>query len=348
MYLIFISIMIGCVSYRTTIGCIQSISLSEEHDMFRGHNFENEAINHPLSINELKLCDHKSNIILSQAEECSQDVTCLKCAHNYDAAVSMTKIFDDESATIRRWIRDKFDESVPIILMTVNDGQFYLFKNFVMGCDHFLSYDIRDRLVLLATDDKVLQKAEHMGVHVLSKNETIPGFDISSKYDKTTANSGPHKHINNLLFLMTNLLIHMDYNILMSDVDMVFLNSPFEYLKRITTNYDFSGMFAHYKHSKSPINTGFVYFNPTTNSKMFMQTIVNALPLKKHSDQWLFNSVLKHHLFETMAFRVLPLKLFGKAGSTKYFDKSTTYVYHAVSLNKEERLKKMGLWFLFN
>jgi hypothetical protein len=43
-----------------------------------------------------------------------------------------------------------------------------------------------------------------------------------------------------------------------------------------------------------PINTGFLYFSPTFQMKIFLKTMENIAMVKGTSDQKLFNHLLRH------------------------------------------------------
>lgn len=300
-----------------------------------------------LSIRRMALCDEATNAILGQYERCVSDRTCVKCASNYDNTIRMLRKFHSRDQTRRTTIRRRFSIRRPLVVMAVNGGQFDFFLNWLTSVQR-LKLDVQ--CLLLAVDyvayERSMELSNIPGLFVTSPNMTNPDYVVSPKYNPNVANAGAHTDINNLLFVETRELIDMGYTVLMSDVDTVWLRDPFPFLEAHSNNMDLMCMYSHYHHSKSPCNTGFMYVRPTVSSKALWSTLENMLPIKRISDQHLFNAVIRHHRFRGILYRALPLNYFCRAGSTSLFSVNDTMVYHPVSIGKKERLKSMNLWFL--
>ena len=70
---------------------------------------------------------------------------------------------------------------------------------------------------------------------------------------------------------------------MMQDVDFVWMADPREVLHRGQRGRDVVGCDARRSDAHSPGNTGFVYFVSNYKTKMFINSIINLLPLKGRS-----------------------------------------------------------------
>ena len=139
---------------------------------------------------------------------------------------------------IHRVVMGKFVEGRLVIVMTVNDGQYYLFENFLKSCDVNLSYNVRDHLLLITTDISSEIKAVRDGNTVIPLRNISNYTTISPRYNRRAANTGTHAVINNVLFVVVNEILKLGYRVLMSDVDVVWLRSPLYYLENFSRNVD--------------------------------------------------------------------------------------------------------------
>lgn len=71
-------------------------------------------------------------------------------------------------------------------------------------------------------------------------------------------------------------------------------------------------MLSPYWEPKGVMNTGFIYFNPTFKTKIFLQTMENIAGVKMYFDQDLWNTVLRHYYFGQLEIRIFPQELMFK------------------------------------
>ncbi len=103
-----------------------------------------------------------------------------------------------------------------------------------------------------------------------------------------------------------------------------------------------------------PLNSGFIYIQPTLISKAVLGTLENTCAIKSQSDQLIWNSLLRHHYFHQVFWRLLPEELFptgltDPSNILKYGKgmriTSSAMIYHAVSSNKAGKLKQVGKYY---
>jgi len=195
-------------------------------------------------------------------------------------------------------------------------------------------------------------------------------FKIMSSY-RGAANMGGHADINNLLLLATVDIVDLGYYTLLHDVDMVWNRNPVPYLMSVIQRRDFVAMLAPRYDAQGPVNSGFVFINPTKKSRMLMKTLENLSGLKRKRDQILWNSVIRlTQISGQLSWRILPMKLFRKTGitsllkkqkqaisplclnppdhSNSHYNDEEYFVFHAVGNSKKLSIMKQNLWYFVN
>eukprot|EP00924_Labyrinthula_sp_SR-Ha-C_P012501 snap_masked-scaffold_10-processed-gene-8.39-mRNA-1 protein AED:1.00 eAED:1.00 QI:0/-1/0/0/-1/1/1/0/445 len=310
----------------------------------------------PLTIEKANMCDEKTNAKVGKQTElvCKTDPTCKKCrAHSIEKTEALEKGFlaTKVSASRRVRLRTKLP-SKNIIVSSVNEGQLYLFLNWACSCIKNNVFDPRKYMYIVPTDKKTYEIvtgfgfiAEPLDWYEIAHRE---GLKISSTYNNK-ANVGSHATINNILAFACNFIIQQGKNVLLMDVDLIFLRDPFPWLEKASLRRDLLGMYSPREDMYGYVNSGFVYFKNTIKSKYFLQSLQNLCYIKETSDQQLFNSILRHPKMQQIEQRILPRWLFFTLwkSTTKYgFDENKTFVVHAVSNNKAQRFIKMKQWHL--
>lgn len=151
----------------------------------------------------------------------------------------------------------------------------------------------------------------------------------------------------------------MGYKTLLHDVDIAWKSNPLPYLVEAVKRRDFVAMEAPRKGAQGPINSGFVFINPTIRSKVLLQSMENLAGLKKKQDQILWNTVIKiPRLSSQLSYRVLSLQDFRKTGATRILrrrfeskpasclrDPEDYFIFHVVGNHKKPKLIEQGLWY---
>lgn len=159
--------------------------------------------------------------------------------------------------------------------------------------------------LVVALDDEIEQFCKSNGVPVYKRDpdETID----------TIGKTGGNHAVSGLKFRILREFLQMGYGVLLSDVDIVFLQNPFEHLYRDsdvesmsdghsnTTAYGYNDVFdepsmgwARYAHTMRiwVYNSGFFYIRPTIPSIELLDRIADRLAKSNAWDQAVFNEEL--------------------------------------------------------
>ena len=124
------------------------------------------------------------------------------------------------------------DEDGPLLLMVFNYGYAYLFFNWVCSVDFNKISGMRERTIVITMDEttkSLVEKTGFMAYH--------PDWlgDLLGKVDSKAAASfalGAHRWTVTTQVVMTNDLLHMGYDVVLQDSDIVWNKNPFPYLMR--------------------------------------------------------------------------------------------------------------------
>eukprot|EP00924_Labyrinthula_sp_SR-Ha-C_P009716 snap_masked-scaffold_22-processed-gene-3.33-mRNA-1 protein AED:1.00 eAED:1.00 QI:0/0/0/0/1/1/2/0/314 len=282
------------------------------------NSFEGEPLK-PFTIRSARLCDEDLINMLKNNDEfiCSKDPTCRKCRKKeYEETSALSFGFLNEKISLERKNRiEKYFPGRDILVSTVNKGQLYLFLNLVCSFLNNTETDPRSLMYLIPTDEDtfyILKDfgfiVEPLGWYYLSKEK---GLKIKKEYDGR-ANINSHNLINTLCVFAANFVIKLNKNVLILDVDIVFLKNPFEFLNKAVYRRDVVGMYSPREDQYGYMNSGFLYFRSTKTSKILLQSYENLSYIKKRSDQQLWNTILRHYKMQQVQQRILP-RLCGKA-----------------------------------
>mmetsp|Transcript_1650 Transcript_1650/g.2369 ORF Transcript_1650/g.2369 Transcript_1650/m.2369 type:complete len:386 (+) Transcript_1650:83-1240(+) len=308
----------------------------------------------PLTIDSAFLCDENIQPVLPNNKEClcDKDPTCRACFHkriehneNLRSALAATEL--QRKLRLRKWFPKGKRGIKSIIVSAVNYGQLYLFLNWACSCIENKVFDPREYMWIVPTDIDTYTVLKKFGFNAEPLDWMTNKLHVSKKYIPFKANVGAHSDINNVILAATSLGLQLGYHVLMMDVDVVFLRNPFPVLEKAVARRDFLGMHAPRVDSLGFINTGFIFFAPTDKTLIFVKSLENLYLLKTHSDQSLFNSVLRHPSFQQLDFRILPRQLFFSLWRSLYkygFNENTTLAVHAIGVRKMEKFQKYGFW----
>ncbi|KAL8060463.1 hypothetical protein ABFX02_02G025900 [Erythranthe guttata] len=160
--------------------------------------------------------------------------------------------------------------------------------------------------LVFALDKEIATLCEANNVPFYRKLETDTSFD-------SVAKTGGNHAVSGLKFRILREFLQLGYSVLLSDVDIVYLQNPFDYLYRDsdvesmtdghdnTTAYGFNDVFdepamgwARYAHTMRiwVYNSGFFYIRPTLPSIELLDRVANRLARENAWDQAVFNEEL--------------------------------------------------------
>ncbi len=118
--------------------------------------------------------------------------------------------------------------------------------------------------------------------------------------------AGAHKWVVSLQIIYLRDLIHLGYNVIMQDVDIVWLKDVRQYF--LDTFYDIEMANDGRFDSKGPGNSGFIHIRSNCKTKVFVDTLLEyiILLLRKNSDQRLWNAMIREYDFRQLIFGLLP------------------------------------------
>jgi len=325
-------------------------------DPLDGHKFPAETTGFPtkpLTVADAEMCDPKKQALLSPSWLwCPKDPTCEACAAHWKRNTEVVAAYKTESERVERaqFFKDSFTgvSFNTVVVQAVNFGQIHLWLNWVCSCDAN-GIKARDFTLLVPADPAAEKVIKDAGFKTVSmKWMDSLSSKIGTVYGgKTNSISTGHSDINNALFMTGQELLHEGFNVLMLDVDFVWMKDPRPFLFEASRGRDVLAMLAPRWDAQGTANTGFVFMRNNFRSKILMDTIVNLMPIKTHSDQLLFNMVLRHYKFRQISFAAVPnvhfpiladnLKSWQKRGG---WDGCLTA--HVVSSSKEKRLHVTG------
>lgn len=268
-----------------------------------------------------------------------------------------------------------------IFVVGVTKSRLEFFRNWACSAEKHGKFDPRKVAYVIVLEEEVYETLSKDGFMVesldwLQHAETFAkkeGISFQETFlTETRATSGPEKQygmlhsvINSLVAMTSNYFVHQDFKVIQMDIDTVFLKTMlefndglllplFEYLDKALTRRDVLGMFEKRNDHLGRFNTGLLVYNPTFYTKRFTETLENLLGIKLHSDQELFNMVIRHYRMQQLSKRLLPRALFTvlpfleeiKSDDELVQAVHRSGIIHASGPKARERLEKVGAWLL--
>jgi len=262
--------------------------------------------------------------------------------------------------------------------MVMNSGYALLFYNWVCSLDNNKLGYIRDKTLIIATDKNAKKHANNAGFKMVYVPDWLITDDLSigeNVYSSMISNIN-YNYLVGLQVSMIRDLIHMDYNILFQDIDLVWIKDPLKYINilnnKISKNiFDIITSHDHRWDDKGPINSGFMFINSNCKTKSFTDNVMQfiGIPLVQGSDQRLWNKLLNTIPFRDINVHFLDSFLF-ISGKTLYDimfnrfgmkfnsrnerinyikNEAKSYIIHAAwtydAYHKVERFYKTGHWY---
>lgn len=168
-----------------------------------------------------------------------------------------------------------------------------------------------------------------------------------------------HEATQTMMFCMLHQVVEMGYHALLHDVDIAWLKSPWEPLLHSPRgiNMDIQGQLAPRWDAHGVMNSGFVLFRSNPKVRVYLRTMVELTPLFMwlHSDQVIYNSLIRHWRFRQIHFQVVPRSVFldlhtkdGVSGTMSQLTNETCIV-HVIShspFHKFQRMQQSKQWYL--
>eukprot|EP01083_Nonionella_stella_P002566 7363_1 len=253
---------------------------------------------------------------------CPDDKACIDCIPPWGGPewiIEWTKTFTKREYDTRQRRRGELQEIITnnlrlshdesaITLMTLNSGYIYLFLNWLCGL-HLLGIadDIRLTSIIIATDEKTEVLARKLGFQV------VRGDWLKIKIEEKAAPSfalGAHRWTVCLQIVYSYDLIHMGYNVLQQDVDVVWLRDVRKYFENTYNDVEMpcDGRLDYI----GPGNSGFIHVRSNCKTKVYMETLIYyiGLVIAGRSDQRVWNMFLTSYDFRQLLFEMMPPDMF--------------------------------------
>ncbi len=164
-----------------------------------------------------------------------------------------------------------------------------------------------------------------------------------------------------MLILTAAELVDMGYDVLIQDADVGWYRDPIPELETDPTIANLDMMFQTGVRfdAQGPSNTGVVYIRSNKKTRLFLNSMVNAVVMVYHmfDDQRFWNNMLRHYWFSQLHWTLLPKSIvLGMFQSIKHWSKSrlrraNPAIIHRVgnqggkiALGKALDLKAVGVW----
>ena len=262
---------------------------------------------------------------------------------------------------LQSMLKDVDINAGPIMIMAVNHGYSYLYLNWFCSVKYngLLTDDLISRTIVITTDIDTQKTVNDTGF--TGYYPTWLGTKNLKRITKNAAQSfalGGHRFIVALQIAMVNDLIHLGYDVLIQDTDIIWKDNPIKYLYLNKYNYiDIQMSVDGRMDQRGPGNSGFFIVRSNCKTKIFMDTMISliGLVIVGRSDQILWNTLIDERLFRMINFETLNHDVFlngNRASKQKYiekidFDKMITF--HASwttdIFDKIERFYNIDSWY---
>ncbi|ETO22467.1 hypothetical protein RFI_14732, partial [Reticulomyxa filosa] len=202
----------------------------------------------------------------------------------------------------------------PIILMVTNYGYSWLFLNWVCSIDNAKLSFLRQRTLIVVTDERAKAIAEKAGF--LTYYPHWLGNELLSKIDPNFPDRfalGAHKYTVALQISQLTDLIAMGHDVILQDTDIIWKRDPLSYLMQLEFRaIDIQMGVDGRNDDRGPGNSGFIMIRSNCRTKIFMNTMQNMVPmvLFGRSDQIVWNTLLREYHFRMISFTTLTTRLF--------------------------------------
>ncbi|KAK3236382.1 hypothetical protein CYMTET_53474 [Cymbomonas tetramitiformis] len=186
--------------------------------------------------------------------------------------------------------------------------------------------------IFIAVDEAAYKTAAAFGLTVLHPRHLA---GMSRKMDGHLASQSS-------LFCILHQVVELGYHALLHDVDIAWMKDPFVPILHApeSINADIQSQLAPRWDAHGVLNSGFVLFRANPRTALYLRTMVELTPLMYwlHSDQVVYNSLLRHWRFRAMTLQIIKRGIFvdlhtdgeGKGGTLKSFVSNETRMVHVI------------------
>ena len=280
-----------------------------------------------------------------------------------DDTVPWLTAFDETKELRYKELKDilKDVDDGPIVVMAVNHGFSILYLNWLcsLKINNILDSDIKRRVIIITTDKETAKRVDNTGF--ISYFPSWLGKKNLRRLDKNAAvqfGLGGHRFIVALQIAMIHDLIHLGYDVIMQDIDIIWKKNPINYLyineyKYIDIQMSNDGRMD----KKGPGNSGFFMIRSNCKTRIFMDTIISLIGLVfvGRSDQMLWNILIDERVFRMINFEVLNSDLYingNRASKDKYIAElnlDDIILFHSSwtmdIFDKIDKFNKLDTWY---
>jgi len=290
-------------------------------DVPNGGNDQGEECFHPyfpkkpLSQRELKLCHPEWLESATYYLRCKTDITCQKCIkeEHRRKARNFLKARDNNKDAMHKELKEILSSrglhpGDTVMVTFLNKGYYYHWSNWVCSCDKN-NIQVRNYTLVVVFDDDSYKRATAAGFMVYEP-KWIP-VNIDEKAASSFA-LGPHGVIMVFEHMMRNELIHLGYDTMFQDTDIVWRHDPMPWLMKTHPRLDIQVMYDGRTDGVGPINSGFIFTRSNCRTKIYLQTMIDNIVffLWDRASQPFVNALVHHRKFRQISMRLLDIDLF--------------------------------------
>jgi len=269
----------------------------------------------PLKPNKLKLCHPDWVDANNFYGKCEEDPTCQRCikGHHSSKARQLSDAINANREEMRNQLVSILTEGgvapeSTVMIQSLNKGYYYHWANFVCSCDKN-NIPVRNYTLVVVFDDDSYKRATAAGFMVYEP-KWIP-VHVDDKAASSFA-LGPHGIIMVFEHMMRNELIHLGYDVMFQDTDIVWRHDPMPWLMKTHPRLDIQVMYDGRTDGVGPINSGFIYTRSNCRTKIYLQTMIDNIVffLWDRASQPFVNALVHHRKFRQISMRLLDTQLF--------------------------------------
>jgi len=270
---------------------------------------------HPLRQNELKLCHPEWLESATYYLRCKNDISCGRCMkeEHKRKARNFLKAREDNLQKMHSEVQEilatrGLHPGDTVMVTFLNKGYYYHWSNWV--CSTIKNnISVRNYTLVVVFDDDSYKRATAAGFMVYEP-KWIP-VHVDDKAASSFA-LGPHGIIMVFEHMMRNELIHLGYDVMFQDTDIVWRHDPMPWLMKTHPRLDIQVMYDGRTDGVGPINSGFIFTRSNCRTKIYLQTMIDNIVffLWDRASQPFVNALVHHRKFRQISMRLLDTQLF--------------------------------------
>jgi len=286
---------------------------------------------------------------------CPEDPSCIKCIPEFKMRRAEQMMHAHLNKTLRdarrSFLGSKFPQPLPqkvVVVIATDSRGMKLVGNWLCGAQNHLGLtDLEQHTLLVPTDDDAFLLASATGLPTLHPRT----FDYAAAAVRDDSSEKPLGAFNGAmgaLWVVTNDLLTLGYNVITMDADIVWLKDPRPYVLDKYPHADVVSEMAPQLGTRGPANTGFVLWRPHPKTRSFAASLVPMVSVLywRGCDQLAFNSLLRHWRFREMHYSSMcRLKFLDLHPENAHWISEDTVLLHGVGTNKENKFRSVGHWY---